>query len=584
MIPDDLPESARILIVDSEANQAAAATAFPTYHTVYPGCELHLLGRAERRSLAGRHVTIWPTAGERTQAQAEACAALVHGHAAAIRIVRPNGSPEGLCVASEYWQRNVSARAELMAWVKEHAADYVPPPEIAPPPETVPEPPPPPPAAKRGRPRSKPDGSPPAGTQVESDGSAFVSWEQLGLACNNNGIPHCNVSNAAMILASHPRILGNVWYDEFHQQVFSTLFSETVEPWAEFHDTRLTIWMQQTMRLPKMTTNTVREAVTQYAMMNPRNEPREWLLSLQWDGEPRLAHLMSDGFGSTFDEYTAAVGRCFVVGMVARILDPGCKMDNAPVLEGAQGAGKSSGLAILGGKFFAESHESITSKDFFQSLQGKMLLEISEMHAFSRSDINRIKGVISCPTDRYRESYGRYTKDHPRRCVLAGTTNLDDWNEDETGARRFWPIRCGHVDRGWLARHRDQLFAEAVALYNLVPASADDETRAAEGADWWQVPERQAKVEQEKRRNVDEWEEPIAMYCAGRKEVTISEILEHVLAFKLSEIGKKEQMRVAKCLKLANYERTLVRIMGVSTRLWLNRVVTGGSGGNESDF
>lgn len=581
MIPDDLPESARILIVDSEANRAAAAVVFPTYHVVYPGRELHLLGRKERRQLAGRHVTIWPTAGERAQAQAEACAAVVHGHASAIRIVRPNGSPEGLCVASEYWQRNDESRTELLQWVKQHAADYEPPPQLTPDPPAAPEPPPP---AKRGRPRSKPDGSPPRGTQVNSDGSAFIDWQTLGLSCTPNGMPHCNVSNAALILAGHPRILGNLWYDEFHQKVFSTLFSETREPWAEFHDTRLTIWMQQVMRLPKMTTNTVREAVVQYAMMNPRNEPRDWLNSLVWDGTERLAHLFSDGFGATFDEYTAAVGRCFVVGMVARIFIPGCKLDNAPVLEGSQGVGKSSGLAILGGPFFAESHESITSKDFFQSLQGKMLLEMSEMHAFSRADILRIKGVISCPTDRFRESYGRYTKDHPRNCVFAGTTNLDDWNEDETGARRFWPIRCGHVNRPWLSANRDQLFAEAVALFKRVSISASDEIRVAAGADWWQVPERQAKVEQEKRRAVDEWEKPIAAYCAGRNEVTISEILEHVLAFKLSEIGKKEQLRVAKCLKLDNYERCLLRIMGHPTRLWKKRVVTDGDSGNENAF
>lgn len=580
MIPEDLPEAAKILIVDSEQNRVAAAEVFPSYHVVYPGHELHLTSRADRRALAGRHVTIWPTAGERSQAQAEALAAVLHPHASAIRIVRPNGSPDGLCVASEYWYAIQDGRKELLEWVKQHATDYTLPPDLTPNPEPEPAPKP----AKRGRPRSKPDGSPPAGNQIEPDGSAFLDWQTLGLSCNTNGIPHCNVSNAALILAGHPRILGNLWYDEFHQKVFSTLFSETKEAWAEFHDTRLTIWMQQTMRLPKMTTNIVREAVVQYAMLNPRNEPREWLESLTWDGTERLAHLFSDGFGATFDEYTAAVSRCFVVGMVARIFMPGCKLDYAPVLEGSQGVGKSSGLAVLGGPFFAESHESITSKDFFQSLQGKMLLEMSEMHAFSRADILRIKGVISCPVDRYRESYGRYTKDHPRTCAFAGTTNLDDWNEDETGARRFWPIRCGKVNHYWLSTLRDQLFAEAVAIFRRAPISATPDERIAAKADWWNVPEVQAKVEQEKRRAVDEWEKPIAAYCAGRNEVTISEILEHVLGFKLAEIGKKEQLRVAKCLKLAFFERTLVRIMGHPTRLWKKRVVTDGDSGNENVF
>lgn len=569
MIPADLPADTRILIVDSDANREAAAAAFPTYHVVYPGCELHLLGRKERKQLAGRHVTIWPTAGERTQAQAEACAAVVHGHAAAIRIVRPNGSPEGLCVASEYWQRSDEARAELIGWVKQHAADYVPPAE----PET-------PPPAKRGKPRTKPDGSPPKGTQI--DASAFVSWEQMGLLCNNNGVPHSNLDNITRILTTHPDIVDRIWYDEFHDQVFSTLFTEQPVAWTEQHDSRLTILIQSRLRMHKITTNMVREAVSTVASINVRNEPREWLLSLKWDGEPRLEHLFSDGFGSVFDEYTAAVGRCFLVGMVARILDPGCKMDNAPVLEGSQGVGKSSGLAILGGKYFTESHESVTSKDFFQALQGKMLVEISEMHAFSRADVLRVKGVISCATDRYRASYGRYTRDHPRRCVFAGTTNIDDWNEDETGARRFWPVRCTEVDKHWLARHREQLFAEAVALYSRVPASADYEIRVAEGAAWWDVPQVAAAQQQERRRNADEWEEPIAKYCEGRDQVFPSEIYDAILGLKLSEIDKKTQMRVAKCLKLAGYTRLRVSINNRQTRLWLKQVVSSGLSGQEN--
>jgi putative DNA primase/helicase len=215
--------------------------------------------------------------------------------------------------------------------------------------------------------------------------------------------------------------------------------------------------------------------VQHYAFHRQRNPPKEWLESLEWDREERLWCLLSKGLGATHDDYSAAVGRCFMVGMVARVMNPGCKVDCMPIFEGSQGLGKSTALKIIGGPYFAEIHESITSKDFYLAIAGKMLCEISELHAFRRAEIERIKGIITTATDRFRVPFGTFAADHPRSCVFAGTTNLDDWNTDETGARRFWPVRCFDIDRDWLSEHRHQIFAEAVHRY-------------VAGESWWDVP------------------------------------------------------------------------------------------------
>lgn len=423
---------------------------------------------------------------------------------------------------------------------------------------------------KRGRPRSKPDGMPPNGVQIEADG-VKISYQELGLACNDKGIPHGNIANAAAVLARHPKILGNLWYDEFHDRVFSTLWGTEPAPWTEQHDTRLTVWMQSELGLIRINTALVREAVQQYARLFPHNEPREWVESLIWDKTERLGYLMADGFGSPYNEYTAAVGRCFITGMVARIMLPGCKLDAVPVLEGSQGVGKSSGLAILGGKWFAESHESVTSKDFFQALQGKLLIEISELHAFRRADIERIKGVITCQVDRYRASYGHYTHDHPRRCVFGGTTNADDWNADETGARRFWPITCTHVNREWLRMHRADLFAEALEIFRRVPLMATDFERLEAAADWWNVPSDAARDEQEMRRDVDVWEEAIAAYAAVRSELRIADILEHRFGLEAKEQDRGAQMRVAKALKALGWRCKVKWEIGSAVRFWVKK-------------
>jgi predicted P-loop ATPase len=290
---------------------------------------------------------------------------------------------------------------------------------------------------------------------------------------------------------------------------------------------------------------------------------------------------MSDGFGSELSHYSASVGRCFFVAMVARIYDPGCKHDYMPVFEGFQGVKKSSALGIIGGKWFAEQHEDITKKDFFQNLPGKILFEISELHAFKRSEVERIKGVISCQSDRYRGSYDRRSADHPRMSAFAGTTNRDDWVVDDTGARRFWPIRCTIIDSNYLRSNREQLFAEAIALYKRVPLHASAEDRISAGADWWTVDPELAKAEVELRRNDDVWTAPVIGYARLRKWVTVAEIMENALKIPIDKHGRSDEMRVASILRVATFVRKPRRYGNQNLKAWLNPALANEPDGNE---
>lgn len=399
--------------------------------------------------------------------------------------------------------------------------------------------------------------------------STMVRWADLGLELSDRGTPHPNLDNATRILERHPAALGRFWFDEFLGRVLTTWGDDESEPreWSDSDDVRLALWMQRTMCIGKMAVGTARDAVTAVAMQNVRNECVEWIRAQRWDGVPRLHQFLALGFGAEQTPYTEAVGRCWMVSIVARALNPGCKVDTMPVFEGAQGARKSSGLEALASKrWFAEAAESVMSKDFFQTLQGKLLVEIAEMDTFSRAEVAAVKRVITCKVDRYRAPYGRRAEDHPRMCVFAGTTNEDEYLRDATGARRFWPVACGEVDTAWLTKWRGQLFAEAVALYD-------------RGTPWWDVPTEDAKREQEARRVGDEWERVITDWLIGKSEVNIGDLLKDALGIDADCWDKATQMRAAGIMKSLGWNRVTARVGGKVQKVW--RHPSSGNGGNE---
>lgn len=391
---------------------------------------------------------------------------------------------------------------------------------------------------------------------------AAGGWKNQ-LSRSENGSLIAHMHNVELILGNDERWAGVIGYSSFSSKIVklrAAPYGGGVGEWADIDDMRVMKWLAQQYNLRVKSTHVI-EAVSVVAHDHSFHPVCEYLKGLEWDRVPRLSTWLTDVLGVELNDYSAKVGKRWMVSAVGRVMVPGCKADSVMILEGAQGAGKSTALGVLGGEWFMDTPFTLGDKDAFQAIRGKWIIELGELDSFNKAESTKAKQFFSASTDTYRESYGRRTMDVPRQCVFAGTTNQDEYLKDATGNRRYWPVACTKVDLDLLREIRDQLWAEAVFCY--------------EAGDIWWVNRDEAPLfaeAQEERFVVDEWEGPILNWLEESQlgeTTTGSEILSGPLKLDAGHWGKPEQMRVGAIMhRLGWRKRRLAALPKSGVRPW----------------
>ncbi|MBC2207429.1 hypothetical protein HCB08_11450 [Listeria booriae] len=306
----------------------------------------------------------------------------------------------------------------------------------------------------------------------EEDVQIDKSWMKK-LSLNRNGRIESTAPNILRILENDPYLKGKFGYNEFNYRM--SILGNV--PWRkikkldekkDLDDSALRNYLETVYQISGK--EKIKDALREVMHRQRFHPVREYLNSLEWDGEARLDTLLIDYLGAADSEYTRVVTRKTFAAAVARVLVPGIKFDQVLTLTGKQGLGKSTLLDKLGKEWYSDSLEDLHGKSAYELLQGYWIMELGELSALNKTEVEKAKAFISAREDRFRVAYGENVQGFPRQCIFIATTNDNTFLRDGTGNRRFWPIEVHGYGRKSvftdLKEHVvDQIWAEAFVRY-----------------------------------------------------------------------------------------------------------------------
>lgn len=377
-----------------------------------------------------------------------------------------------------------------------------------------------------------------------------------------------------------PRECGwHIRYDDFRAEIM--LAGETdprgLRAFTDPDYTRLQIRLER-LGFLKLSKEGLRDGVGLVADENHIDSAVEWLTGLQHDGVPRIETFLRDYMAVEDTPYTRAVSRYLWTALAGRVLSPGCEAPMVPVLIGEQGAGKTRAVKALvpAQEFYCELKLDERDDNASRMMRGRLVVELGELRGLHTRDAESIKAFISRTHENFVPKYKEFSVTFARRFLFIGTTNQDEFLADETGERRWLPVRVGRCDVDRIAADCLQLWAEARAAYE-----------RAGNVDWREA-ETLAREVHAQHKLSDPWSPIIHDWLMGRGDyacdlgeppctrdfLQIHDIADGALGIAKSRLGRNDMMRISKILQGMGYSKRLKRVEGHPTKVWMRSDVT----------
>lgn len=364
-----------------------------------------------------------------------------------------------------------------------------------------------------------------------------------------------------------------IGYDTFRDEI--TVSAPGEDAWRPMKDSdmvRIRIDLERVgfKSAPK---ELARDAVVLVAEKHSYDSAQLWLDSVKnkWDGVSRVETFLHRYFGAEDTPYTRAVSLYIWTALAGRILDPGCQADMAPMLFGAQGAGKSTGISALSPapEFFTEIDLGDDDDTAARKLRGVLVGEIAELKGLQSRDEESIKKFITRRFEKWVPKYREFTTTFARRCLMFGTTNIRGQLSDSTGNRRWLPLEVGKVDLAAIKRDRDQLWAEGAQMFEVVGIE-------------WEVAERLGKDEHPNFMAGDPWTSRVASWLNeiserdpsktnGELPIDPPQVLSGALFMRAADMLPMHEKRVRGVLTSLGYVNAAVVNGGVFGRFWVKK-------------
>lgn len=337
--------------------------------------------------------------------------------------------------------------------------------------------------------------------------------------------------------------------------------------WTRFEDNDYVDIAIQLERVgfSSMSMQKVRDVVRKVMYDKRFDSAQDWLNSLTWDGKDRCTHMFHWFFGAEKNEYEEAVSKYFTSAMAARVLQPGAQCDMVPILLGKQGAGKTSAVKALAPMVDSFTEIDLSSRrdnDLARQLRGKLIGELGELRGLKTKDSEWIKAWITRTHEEWTPKFVEMSRVMPRRCVFVGTTNEDEFLVDQTGNRRWLPIKVHDCRIELLKEHIEQVWAQGAVMFKEHGVMWQDAVRLADDT-------REEHMVYDDTM-VDSVRDALTAHSfIGKTAIRLLDVAKELFDGKVP--SRADQHRIADALRSIGYERSTQRIEGRICKVFVRK-------------